>query len=74
MRKADETPHFFFGSLNILRIRNIFVVLIPITIRTVEKLDNFMLKLSRKFQPFTIFCVYISESSFQGGQNEQNRC
>ena len=33
MQKADETPHFFFGSLNILRIRNIFVVLVPITIR-----------------------------------------
>ena len=33
MRKAYETMHFFFGSLNILRIRNIFGVLIPITIR-----------------------------------------
>ena len=33
MRKADETTHFFFGSLNILRIRNIFVVFVPITIR-----------------------------------------
>lgn len=33
MRKADETMHFFFGSLNILRIRNIFVILIPIAIR-----------------------------------------
>lgn len=37
MRKADETSHFFFGSLNILRIRNIFIVLIPITIRGREK-------------------------------------
>ena len=31
MRNVDETTHFFFGSLNILRIRNIFVVLVPIT-------------------------------------------
>ena len=34
MRNADETSLFFFGSLNILRIRNIFIVLIPITIRS----------------------------------------
>ena len=74
MRNVDETTHFFFGSLNNLRIRNIFVELIPITIEMVEKFHNFMLKLSRKFQPFIIFRVYISESSFQGGQNEQNRC
>ena len=33
MRKADETTHFFFGSLNISKIRNIFIVLIPITFR-----------------------------------------
>ena len=33
MRNVDETTHFFFGSLNILRIRNIFVVLMPIAIR-----------------------------------------
>ena len=33
MQKADETTHFFFGSLNILRIRNIFVLLVPIAIR-----------------------------------------
>ena len=32
MRNADETTHFFFGSLNIVRIRNIFVVLIPIAL------------------------------------------
>lgn len=24
MRKADETPHFFFGSLNIFKIREHF--------------------------------------------------
>ena len=33
MRKADETSNFFFGSLNISKIRNIFVMLIPIAIR-----------------------------------------
>ena len=27
---ADETPHFFFGSLNISKIRKIFAVLILI--------------------------------------------
>lgn len=41
---------------------------------TVEKNHIFMLKLLRIPQPFQILCVYISESSFQGGQNEQNGC
>ena len=33
MRKADETSHFFFGSLNFSKNRNIFIAVIPIAFR-----------------------------------------